>query len=43
MTAYFKILTDRFYVLNIRIKFLANRILFTIPFINLFFMQNFRL
>ena len=31
------------YVLNIYIKFLSNRILFTIRSINLFFIQNFRL
>ena len=31
------------YVLNMHIKFLSNRILFTIRSINLFFIQNFRL
>ena len=32
-----------YYVFKIRVKFYANRMLFTIQFINLFFMYNFRL
>ena len=46
MTIYFENLTiwlHDFYVLNMYIKFLIKRILFTIRFINLFFMHNFKL
>ena len=46
MTIYFENLTIRlhiFYILNTHIKFRINYILFTIRFIKLFFMHNFRL
>ena len=46
MITYFKNLIVElyiFYVLNTYVKFYDNRMLFTIRFINLFFMYNFRL
>ena len=46
MTTYFKNLTiglHIFYVLNKHVKFHINQILFSIRFINLFFMHNFKL
>ena len=46
MTTYFENLIVElhvFYILNTHVKFHANRMLFTIWFINLFFMNNFRL
>ena len=46
MTTYFKILTiglHILYVLNKHVKFHINQILFSIRFINLFFMHYFKL
>ena len=46
MATYFENITVElyvFYVLKIHIKFYANRMIFTIQFINLFFMYNFKL
>ena len=45
MVTYFENLTIRlyiFYVFNAHVKFWVNWVLFTIQFINLFFMPNFR-
>ena len=44
MTTYFENLTIRLYILyiiNTYIKFYVNQVLFTIRFINFFFMHNF--
>ena len=46
MTTYFKNLTIELYVLYVlktHVKFHVNRMLFTIQFVNLFFMNNVRL
>ena len=46
ITKYFENLTIKlhiFYVLNVRIKFCVNQMLFTIWFIKLFFIHNFKL
>jgi len=43
MITYFEIELHILYVLNIHIKFLVNQILFTIQFINIFVIHNFRI
>ena len=42
MVTYFKNLNVKLYILKTHIKFDVNQKLFTIQFINLFFMYNFR-
>ena len=43
MITYFEIGLHILYVLNIYIKFFVNQILFTIQFINIFVIHNFRI